>query len=681
MTKSALNPFRDVIVSDARKPEPTVPGLNEYPLQALRVRFAGLTEGDAPRLLQAAERALFISSESPGYGKSHLISRLFRETQGKASLIYIYPFQNPQTPFQSLMLALVRELHFPDRENSSSWNRDDPSQLDKLAHAVLAHLVADLIEGAADSFAIDAPPDAAAAMREDPLLAFQRGSNDWGQWLSQQWDTLEKVFEPALARRGLRLRRPDEWLRVLRTYAFAPFDPYIRRICTDWMCGQPFDSAEAVRVGLRAQDAISSDVSPAEVNDNCRERLHDICELACYFRPFIFCFDQTEVYCGSPQLAHAFGTVVATLVNDVRGHLTMVTANQKPWTDRLRPHIEDADLDRISQPPILLEGLNRAQAEELVRLRMRAVDLKDEDAGRFLKGAWFQELFPTEGKQLGARAFLQRCNEQWSGPEPAVDLETLFAERKDKILATPKRHAFEPDTLQWLVEVAANGISGIEVESIQEKYAQVKWETPRGTCLFGFIPGSHWKQWLTVARVSQACGQAAAKPCKFIFFRAPGQPAIPGALWVARDEIERAKASTLQIIPLRLGELAELYAPRDLYADAAQGDIPFSPEEVIAFIQKLLAPYWSRFGAAIPSAGGASAPVRGEEDIPQPGPLADEVRTIVERVRFLSIEELIAALKQPGITREAVLEAAGFCGEIRLHAHPKMTVLQWQGKG
>jgi hypothetical protein len=467
----------------------------------------------------------------------------------------------------------------------------------------------------------------------------------------------------------------------LRAYAFAPFNPFIRRVCTDWMCGQPFDAEEAVQVGLRGRDAIGGDATPESLNDLCRERLRDICELACYFRPFIFCFDQTEVYCGSPSLTHAFGTVVATLVNDVRGHLTLVTANQRPWTDRLRPHIEDADLQRFDQPPIFLEGLNRSQAGELARLRMRAVGLDDKDAARFLEGSWFQELFPAEQSQLGARAFLQKCKERWSGPEEAIDLATLFAERKDQILATPKRHVFEPDTLQWLIEVAANGLDGIKTTSIQEKYALVQWETPQRTCLFGFLPGSNWRQWLTVARLSQSRSNAGPLPCKFVFFRVPGQPAIPASTWFSRDEIERAKAEALHIIVLSLDELAELYAPRDLYADAAQGDIPFSTDEVTAFIQKRLAPYWKRFQDPIAPNGTGDKLPQQEEDIPRPGPLTEEVRAIVERVRFLSVEELIQNLNRPNVTREAVLEAAGFCGEIRVHTHPKMTVLQWQGKG
>jgi hypothetical protein len=671
MTDGRINPFREVIVSDARRPEPVVKGLNDLPMRKLRERMSPLLAGDPPRTLESAARALLVSSEEPGYGKSHLISRLFREMHGRASVVYVHPFQNTRTPFQSLMLALVRELHFPDREGPNGWNQDDPSQLDLLAHGVLAHLVADLIEGAVEGFHIDAAPGTASKIRSDPLGAFLRGRDPWAAWLVAHWEKFERVFEAALARRGVRVQKAAPWLRVLRTYAFAPFDPVLRRICADWICGEPFAQDEAAGIGLRASDLISGEISPEETNEICRQRLRDICELACAFRPFIFCFDQTEVYCGSPALAHVFGAVVATLVNEMRGHVTLVTANQRPWQDRLSPHIEDADRQRFD-PPILLEGLNRSQAEELVRLRMRAVDCGEDEIPRFLEGKWLLELFPAAASQMGARAFLETCRERWN-PEEKADLEALYRERKDQILATPKRHVFEPDTLQWLVEVAANGLPGIGVESIQKQYASVKWITSQGDCFFGFLPGSHWRQWLAVARTT---GRLASG--KYLFIRVPGQPLIPGPAWKCRDEIERAKAGTLDIIRLTIEELAELYAPRDLYADAAQGDIPFTTQSVIEFLQKHLERYWMRFREPIARPGPAETQPGRDADIPRPGPLAEEVRLIVEEARFLSLEDLVAKLNRPTATREMVLEAVGYCSHIRLHIHPTMTVLQWQ---
>jgi len=129
---STPNPFSDVIVKDPRDSGGEVPGLNDAPLQAVLDRFAPLSEDALPRPLRAAEQALLVVSEQPGYGKSHLISRLFRALHGRASLIYVQPFQNAGTAFHSLMMAVVRELHFPDRAAQGAWDRDEPTQLDNV---------------------------------------------------------------------------------------------------------------------------------------------------------------------------------------------------------------------------------------------------------------------------------------------------------------------------------------------------------------------------------------------------------------------------------------------------------------------------------------------------------------------------------------------------------------------
>lgn len=679
MNPAQLDPFRDQIVSDARARNLTVPGLNERPLEIIRARFAELVAEPAPRPLRPARPALLITSEQPGYGKSHLISRVFRELHGRASLVYVRPFQNAHTPFYSLMLAVVRELHLPDRESTGSWDRDAPSQLDHLAHAVLAHLVADLIDGRVPEFEIETDRETAAAVRADPLGAFQRGKNNWAGWLEDHWSKLEKAFEPAMARRGLEVRHPDLWLRVLRCYAFAPFDPVTRRICTQWMCGEPLETDDGMRIGLRPAELPGMEMSPDETDHLSRERLHDLCEFSCYFRPVVFCFDQTEVYCAAPALARVFGMVIATLVNDVRGHMVMLTANQVPWRERLAPNIEDADLHRIEQPYLHLEGVNRLQATELIRLRLEDAGVPEGDIKLFLARPWFTERFPAESTQIGARTFLQMCREAWSGPADQPSLELLFGERRDKILASPKRHVFEPDTLQWLVETAARGIEDLEISSLDERYATVRWVLPEYECVFGFITGSVWNQWLAAAQASTKRQSTSEKPCKSVYFRAPGQPPIPKDTWrVAGPEIIAAQRSTLHVVPLSLEELADLYAPRDLYADAAQGDIPFSTDEVVAFLQQRLLPYWQRFAGPIEIAPAPLTPAEDDSGIPQPSPLAKEVCRIVEQSRFLSLDELLAQLDRPGVTRDAALEAVGFCGDIRLHTHPNMTVLQWQ---
>ena len=42
------------------------------------------------------------------------------------------------------------------------------------------------------------------------------------------------------------------------------------------------------------------DSSAQEINDLSFRRLQGLCLLASYYRPFVFCFDQTEFYASDP---------------------------------------------------------------------------------------------------------------------------------------------------------------------------------------------------------------------------------------------------------------------------------------------------------------------------------------------------------------------------------------------
>lgn len=593
MSAPGIDPFDDLIVTDPRRREPAVRELNERPLRVLLDDFARLCEGAPPRPARGIPQARLIVSEQPGHGKSHLIGRLFRELHGRATLVYVRPLQNPAVVFQTLMMAVVREMNFPDRAEPAAWNAEEATQLDRLAHGVLAHLLADLVESGRDVQSAD-PKGDAAFLRRDPLGALNRGAagDTWADWLREHFGKLLPLFEEALAGRGIELNSPG-WLRVLFAYCFHPFDRPLRQAALDWLTAQSLGAVEAARLGLRMADALDPELTAGQSSDLCRTRLADLCQLARCFRPFVFCFDQTEIYGHNAALARSFGMVIAALVNEAPNHLTLVTSNQSPWQNRIAPHIEDADLARLAQPPLPLEGLTRRQGEELIRLRLAAGEASD-PAGRFADAAWLGALFPTERNQMGARHFLQKCKERWAkNPLPAATLDEVFERHRVTLLADPKRHLFEPETLQWLIGEAVRGLPDLEVEWISEPYFSVRWSMPEGACLFGFEAGSHWRRWLAIAQSARRRAEERSS-FKAVVFRTPEQPSIPGD-WQAAEEIEVIKAASLQVVELSAGDLAELYAARELFADAAQGDIAFNTEAVLEFLHARLAPWWRRF--------------------------------------------------------------------------------------
>ena len=72
---------------------------------------------------------------------------------------------------------------------------------------------------------------------------------------------------------------------------------------------------------------------------------------------------------------------------------------------------------------------------------------------------------------------------------------------------------------------------------------------------------------------------------------------VPGARWMIAPEMDAAKKSFFDVVELDTTSTAELYAARVLYLDAVAGDVPFSPEDVLDFLDVELEPFWRRVEA------------------------------------------------------------------------------------
>ncbi len=623
------NPFADWVFREPRQPHTaSVSGLNDRALGKLLAQFRRLVTpppvGSPTRLRRLSEPAQLVVSPQPGYGKSHLIGRLFNALESSATLIYVTPFQSASLCWQSVLLRAVQELTFPDRATPADTGVGEPAtQLDAFAHGVLAHLVARLIE--TGGIAHPEPAGAAAWLRERPLEAFALAdpAHPWSAWLRGVFEHFHHALEAELRRAGLEMNSPG-WLRVLFAYAASRPGDDVRPLCLGWLSGQSLEPAEAARLGLRAGELTPADL-PDQINELCWRRLLDFCQLAGFYRPFVFCFDQTEAYGHSPELARAFGAVIAQMHLTATHQMIVVTANQQPWEETVARHMETADKDRFV--PLPLEGLNRAQAGELIRLRCVGTEVPDDLAGAFAGDDWLTSKFPTERNRMGTRQFLQLCSARWQQPEawwapatsqgipaapraggasapPVPTLNDLLDRYTDESIRKPRRLGFNPDIFRWLTEEAIKGRTDLVATAnagSPRGYLPVVWlnlsEVPK--IYIGFEPGDNWKRWRGILQeAAQCCGQAPhAKPgllSKAVFFRTTEQAPIPGPRWSIAAEITAAKENFLDLIELDAASTAELYAARTLYLDAAAGDLPYKTNEVLDFLAHELSPFWER---------------------------------------------------------------------------------------
>lgn len=670
-----IDPFVDDNVDEPRRVEYSVPGLNEGVADRVIAETERLQSQPRPRYQARAPKTLFIASRQPGFGKSHLIGKLFRRLNGKATLVYLRPFEDPDTCWKSILIRIVQELDFPDRFPQTAADEHPTSQLELFAHGVLSQIVADHLESEnrADPSIpmLRQPPEKLAdlmALKLWKALSKRAFSDD--KWIAQ--------VEHQLRGHGLSLRTSiSTWLKVLYGYTYLDDDWGLARACLDWIQGDPIDDEEAKRIGMRLADRPRGDMTAGELNELAKGRIQDLCRLAGFFRPFLFCFDQTETYGKSSELARCLGRVIIDLTNEAYNQLTLMTANVDPWEKKLRPHWEQASLNRLSTP-LMLDTLSLKQGVALAEQRLSQYEQGEPKQRRFWGDrAWLEALFRDQ-KEMGVRLFLNKCSTRWQqvifdrGDEFRPPLEGLFHRYQDQISTQERRLVFDRDALYWLVYELAVGLEGLEVDKASTKRLgkAPRWHHGERTFIFYLDPSSFWRHWEEIANTVLK-EDAASKPV-FVCPRTPELEPIPKPSWKAiGPKVQAATASRLCLLPLGRQEMVRLYAAQDLYSDAVQGDIAWSPDEVAHFLRKALTEFWQSILAW-----------QGDGSKPPPAPsipkdLARAITRIVDSRKFLSLDELLSQL--PGEPdRGTVLGICGEIPQIRVHTAPNTTLVQWQ---
>lgn len=669
-----INPFAEDIVKEPRQIETGVPGLNDDPLGALLQEFAHLEGGELPRPPRQRPHARLVASPAPGYGKSHLVGRLFLALAGRATLVNVRPFRVPEGDWKALLGHTVDELGMPDRFTGDG-PEPHPSQSVVFAHGVLSHLARAVM---LDKFPHTATHKALQAIAQTPLETHRlaRRYPSWPHAIEKLMTVHQNALVLELARHCPRLHaRPESWLNLLHTLAFGQREPPLLRSALDWLKGETIDEEEAKILGLRGNDRSQREGTPTERNARAKERLLDLCRLAGFFRPFLFCFDQTETYGDSRKLARAFGQLVQEMQQELPNQLTVVTTNLEPWEKRIRKRWEEAALARIA-PPLEMAGITAHQGAILIMNRLADYQQAGE-AARFPGPGWLEAQF-AQRPAMGTRTFLQLCRSRWEEVEnqgvapPPPTLAQLFAGKRELALRTPSRLGFDPQLLFWAASTALSAAPGTLKK--KGKSLEMSWRpegAPQPTLMVRLDGSNHWKHWLSLAQ--QAVRVHGNQGTRCLYPRTPELVPIPAPTWQAAGPfIRQALADGALIIPvLPPDELATLLAAWELHADGAAGDIPFPPGEVETFLREALQPFRERLLAPLAQPPAATPPPAGPDH-----DLAKKLRAIMHRTKLLTEAEVLAELGEavePGRLHAAREQVP----EIRLHEAGGHVAWQW----
>jgi hypothetical protein len=676
-----LNPFEDTIVSEPRKAPPSVAGLNEAALDALERTFAQLEAAHGARAPVRSPKAQLVVSPDRGYGKTHLLGRLFAKLQGRAATIYLTPFQDPQKPWHSILRMTIDELTRPVGQETC--------QLQSLAIGVLARLGADLLttEDYADYADAAKAVEFLRRLAGDPSVnASNKG--DWIAWLTHS-ETLSSLLgrlrQFSLALDG----RERAWLQVLAAAAREARYAETWSAAVKWMRAEALEPHEVERLSLDGADNDArGDSSPQEVNDLCYRRMRGFCAIALLHRPFVLCFDQTEFFVGDKALIHTFGKCVWQLVNSLPNHLTIVTANQSNWKDDLSPHIEPAHRARFSNNLVNLEGVDKKIAMELLRARLAGGGLDEQAIRAFLAANWVDQQFAAVA-ETGVRDLLTRADQRFRelAKQPALSpatLATLFDDQLAKIRANPALQRFDPDALMWFVKDLGAALDGVTVErTTGMKYFSLQWRWPgRRTC-FAFEGGDHHRRWEGIAKEASALAKGAKGALATLVLRTPDLPGIPRPTWKATTAaIEAAHADGFAIVNLPADRLCEALAARELHANALQGNIDFDAERTLQWLRQRFVVFLNELAAGgqksndgTAGAGAGEPPVDATEAL-EP----DHERTALAIVREQKIVDISVVLARIGgeMRRSALLRFCERHPNLKARSAGQSTVLQWR---
>jgi hypothetical protein len=689
-----VNPFEDNVVREPREVSFSVSGLNDVPLQKLLTKFAALDRGELPRSRpMMPDRAQVVVSPDRGYGKSHLLGRLFTALGRKATKVYLRPFQDPYKAWQSILLLTIQELDRPDDGATEA-----PSQLKSLAVGTLAHIVADFAEEGDPEVANAVPALRQLASGALPPEEMQSRT----RWLGKLFTDVEPInrLSGLLRRRHIDLNgRERAWLKVLVACAFDTENGESRGSALKWLRGEPLEAEEVTRLRLEQADNDGrGEATPQEVNALSFRRLQGLCQLASYYRPFVFCFDQTEFYASDPALVKALGNCIEQLYAELRNHLTVVTANYKNWITDIQPHLEAPHRDRLSSE-IRLQGIDKQGARELIEARLKPAALDDAAIAAFFANHWLDDIFSSL-RELGVRALLMRAEQRFaelahptSPPPPQQTLDDLFEIELNNIRSQKALQAYNQDCLMWFAKEVGQGLKGVSAgRATGPRYFSFAWDWPDRRVCFAFEGGDHWRRWKAIADEALRLAQGRGERSFLAYvFRTPDLGRIPRPSWAAvRATMEEATAQGFRIVELTQDQVCELHAARELYSNALQGNIAYSGPEALAWLQR-------RFAALLEDIAFARLPVqvrRVDAGGPPPAPATaaqrttatgseldgDSLRRVLDLVREQRIVDIAAVLARLGRDdlRDPLLRSVEAHPNLKAHPGPKTIFLQWR---
>jgi len=475
-----MNPYADQIVPDPEsRPAITVRSYNLDAFEALQQKIS-----DGLVSKQNQTRASVLVSTDPGYGKTHLLTRILDAVGPRCLPVFVPPVNAGSQLSRSVNHRVVSRL-WRMIEGGRSVNQFEWLALQLIAKSCASH-------------------DAQVADAWARFPVEQLDHEETQAHLTDQREELVRWLAPYLE--GQSLQEPHlAWAAALLDILSA--DIFAETRATEWIKGRL-----AGYPGL-VSDAEGECSAPPEEGARAEARLFDLLRLFGLVRPVLFVFDQIENFesFGKEAVQGLFHLIERILVESQQTQV-LVAANAPDWHGFLeRCGVAKSFQDRFHRPEVL-RPLTFDEACELRDRRAGESGLA-EARRRISEGLIRRKLDPAPSGEArtsfgSPRRFLEVCADCWDGKQPSETepRKIDFSHEYEKALSLARREGigFYPENLRTYLEEVYGA-------TVQKRAGYEFWKV--GKRLYFAEPGAHhmrWEAWARRALELAAGGQVVA---------------------------------------------------------------------------------------------------------------------------------------------------------------------------
>lgn len=342
---------------------------------------AGLKVEEGERL--PASELLLLRAPRAGFGKTHLLSRVFSKAP-KNSSVYSIPLDSAAAGWPTVLRGFVNHLTEVDGGRHGI----------SLSRRLIGNLLANLIDRGEIKAAHG--KSAVPALREhaETIFAREDENNPVIRWFVSNFSALRPILVRELGQVcNLTEARAEFWFDVLRGFDLP-------------------DSGSRAAARMRAMFLPENEATLVAA----RERVMELCGISRLLGPVAVVFDPMDGLYSEPDAALKVTGMAEELRELSKGIFLVMSMNQDVWESAFEGQLSSAIEDRLTSRIVELKSVPRQALEAILRRRCAATGSSEEETSDLLERAEATILISDS-----PRTALRHAKHWWDQPSSSKD--------------------------------------------------------------------------------------------------------------------------------------------------------------------------------------------------------------------------------------------------------------------